>query len=69
MANRQLPHKVELLADIVCIPCGCVSGYGPPPSVGECPCVCHDTARLWWSMRPWRLEPNGDWDAAAGDKP
>jgi hypothetical protein len=21
--------------------------------VGKCPCVCHDTARLWWSMRPW----------------
>jgi hypothetical protein len=47
--------KVDIL-EAVCIPCGCVSGYGRPPAVGECACHCHDTARLWWSMRPWRLD-------------
>lgn len=51
------PAGVVLMDEVVCIPCGCVSGYGRPPAVGECPCPCHDTARLWWSMRPYRAEP------------
>ena len=54
--EANLPRKVDMLADIVCIPCGCESGYGRPPSVAECSCECHDTARLWWQMKPYRLE-------------
>lgn len=57
--NQVIPKRLAFddLSDVVCIPCGCVSGYGRPPAVGECSCQCHDTARLWWHMRPWRSEP------------
>jgi len=57
VGDRKVPHRVDMLEDIVCVPCGCVSGYGRPPAVAECPCECHDTARLWWQMKPYRLEP------------
>jgi hypothetical protein len=50
----KLDGTVETAEEVVCIPCRCVSGDGRPPAVGECACRCHDTARLWWSMRPWR---------------
>jgi hypothetical protein len=54
--QKKLPTRQTKLSTIVCPSCDCVSGYGLPPSVEECPCICHDTARLWWSIRPWRLE-------------
>jgi hypothetical protein len=54
--QRKLPVRRTGISHIICEPCGCESGYGLPPAVGECPCQCHDTARLWWSMRPWRAE-------------
>jgi len=54
--QQQLPASIMLMADMVCVRCGCASGYGPPPTVEQCPCECHDTARLWWSVRPWRAE-------------
>jgi hypothetical protein len=54
-------HRPDGTVDVadraICVPCGCASGDGRPPAVGECPCRCHDTPRLWWSMRPWTAEP------------
>jgi hypothetical protein len=52
--QKKLPARRNDISHIVCEPCGCVSGYGLPPSVQECPCVCHDTARLWWQVKPYR---------------
>jgi len=49
----RLDGRVDLVDEVVCIPCNCVSGYGPPPAVGECSCPCHDTARLWWCIYPY----------------
>jgi hypothetical protein len=53
---QELPGPKGGISHIVCGPCGCASGYGPPPTVEDCPCVCHDTARLWYQMKPYRLE-------------
>ena len=51
------PNGVVLMDEVRCVPCGCVSGDGRPPAVGECACRCHDTPRLWWGMRPYKAEP------------
>jgi hypothetical protein len=52
--DEPIPFYVDQMADIVCQSCHCVSGYGRPPEVAECPCQCHDTARLWWRVMPWQ---------------
>jgi len=54
--QKKLPVRRNDISHIVCGSCECVSGYGLPPSVQECPCVCHDTARRWWNLWPWRAE-------------
>jgi len=55
MNDQPLPAKVKLLTDVECGKCGCVCLYGtPPPTVAVCDCDCHDTARAWWGIKPWR---------------